>query len=107
MPDAAQMQAEMLARFEAQVASLVEESLGPLLASNGALDPATARAIARQTSACAVLRATARAQRASRSCACELLRVLVQPCARSTALRARARALACVALRLAVAASVR
>jgi len=44
------IQQEMLARFEASLDQLVEESLGPLLAAGGALDPVTARAIARQTS---------------------------------------------------------
>jgi hypothetical protein len=47
---------QLMARFKDQLEAVMEESLGPLLASGGALDPATARKIARETSACCVRR---------------------------------------------------
>lgn len=47
----AAIEEELLSRFQDQLEAVMEESLGPLLASGGALDPQTARNIARDTSA--------------------------------------------------------
>lgn len=41
--------ASLIAAFEAQLDAKLDETLGPMLESGGVLDPATARAIARQT----------------------------------------------------------
>lgn len=50
-PTQAQVEAELLERFKDQLEAVMEESLGPLLAAGGALDPEMARKIARETSA--------------------------------------------------------
>ena len=55
-PSQAEVEEELLARFKDQLEAVMEESLGPLLASGGALDPEMARKIARETSACPALR---------------------------------------------------
>ena len=51
VPTQAEVEDELLARFKDQLEAVMEESLGPLLASGGALDPEMARKIARETSA--------------------------------------------------------
>ena len=51
-PTQAEIEEELLERFKDQLEAVMEESLGPLLASGGALDPELARKIARETSAC-------------------------------------------------------
>ncbi len=47
----AAVEEELLNRFKDQLEAVMEDSLGPLLASGGALDPELARKIARETSA--------------------------------------------------------